>query len=157
MRHYVRAATLEDIKDLAPRLREADKAEIFASTGMTPEECLEFSLTLPSVGIWVGIYDGRPELIFGLTHSGDPDVGIPWMVATDEVTKNPKPFLQYCGMWIDGFSKQFPVLRNFVHAENAVHIRWLKRCGFEFVKLHEKHGYGQEPFWEFEMVKQDKE
>lgn len=153
MQWQVRRATLEDVKDLAPRLRELDKQEIYAGTGMAPLECLEMSLSLPSVGVWVGTYKGRPEIIFGLSKVSETE-GCPWMVCTDELKNSPTEFIRKCRNWIKGFSRQFPTIRNYVYAKNELHIKWLKWCGFEFVKLHEKRGFTQEPFWEFKMEQQ---
>lgn len=150
MQWHVRKATLEDIRDLAPRLRELDIQEIYAGTGLAPLECLELSLSLPSVGVWVGVYKDKPEIIFGLSKVND-DEGCPWMVCTDELKNSPTEFIKKCRSWVQGFSRQFPLIRNYVYAKNELHIRWLKWCGFDFIKLHEHHGFTQEPFWEFEM------
>jgi hypothetical protein len=151
MEWHVRRATIDDIKHMAPRLRQDDVDEIRASTGMTPEECLLESLDTDSIGTWVGVFKGQPEIIFGCATTPDPSIGVPWMLGTDALKDSPREFIQKCKLWVKGFSKQFPVLKNFVYAKNELHIRWLKWCGFEFIQLHEKHGFAQEPFWEFEM------
>lgn len=156
MEWTVRSATEEDIPYLAKNLRKADKKELYALSGRTPQESLEEAFKHERLGIWVGVYEGNPEIIFGVTKSGCPNVGFPWMVCTDKLKESPKEFLQKCKLWVQGFSRNFPTLMNFVHAENELHIRWLKWCGFQFVKLHEAYGYKKEPFWEFRMV-QNKE
>ena len=147
-----RSATLQDIEDIAGRLREADVKEIYASTGMAPLECLKDSWRHPSLGVWVGTKDDRPEIIFGVTHSACKDIGVPWMVCTDTLKESPMTFMRQCKDWVSMFSKVFPVLTNCVHAENKLHIKWLKWCGFEFVELHDKYGYSQEPFWQFQLI-----
>lgn len=155
MNWQVRRATVEDIKDISQRLRTHDVKEIFASTGMTPEEALMFSQEVDSVGVWVGTKDGIVEIIFGLVRSDDPDLGVPWMVCTDALAASPMTFMRLCRKWVEGFSRQFKRIANFVHAENELHIKWLNWCGFEFVKLHEEHGFTKEPFWEFEMIQSE--
>ena len=154
MEWYVRKATLEDIPYLAENLREADKKEIHASSGRTPQDSLNDAFTHPSEGIWVGVYQGNPEIIFGLTRTDDPKIAVPWMVCTDKLKESPKEFINKCKRWVQGFSRQFSLLINFVYAENELHIRWLKWCGFSFVKLHENYGHTQEPFWEFQMKRE---
>lgn len=151
MEWQVRQATIEDVKDIAPRLRQSDVDEIKACSGNTPLDSLTKALELPSLGMWVGVYKGRAEVIFGCSHTPDQSIGVPWMVSTDVVRKSPRGFLQLSKRWLAGFSRQYPVLKNFVAAKNELHVRWLKWMGFEFTQLHEEHGVGKEPFWEFEM------
>lgn len=156
MEWHVKRATEDDIKNIAPRLRQIDKDEIMASSGSVPEECLLRALNdFPALGTWAVYNNGTPEIIFGCTLSADPNMGIPWMVSTDALAKAPREFIKKCKMWITGFQKQFPVLKNFVSAKNTLHIRWLKWCGFEFVQLHGEFGAGKEPFWEFEMKQKE--
>jgi hypothetical protein len=155
---HVRKATDEDIRSISPRLRQEDVEEIYASTGMSPLNCLEMTKTLPAPeslhGMWVGVKNDIPEIIFGLVHATD-ELGVPWMMCTDELKRSPKEFVRLCKKWVQGFSRMYPVLRNYVYAKNELHIRWLKWCGFEFTKLHESHGFTKEPFWEFEMKRED--
>ncbi len=157
MEWHVRSATEEDIPYLSENLREADKKELFATSGRTPEESLTNAFTHDSLGIWVGVYEGNPEIIFGVTKCDNEDVGFPWMVCTDKLKDSPREFISKCKRWVEGFSRNFPLLINFVHAENDLHIRWLKWCGFDFVKLHDSYGHSGEPFWEFRMEQKKKD
>ncbi len=152
---YVRKATLEDLPYLVENLREADKKEIYASSGKTPQESLSEAFGIPNIGIWVGVYKDSPEIIFGVSKHEIYDIGFPWMVCTDRLKDSPREFVSKCKKWVQGFSLQFPLLVNFVHAENELHIRWLKWCGFDFVELHNNYGYTQEPFWEFQMTRKE--
>ena len=154
MEWTARLATMDDIPYLAENLREADKAEVYASSGHTAQEALEEAFGVPNDGIWVGVYKGKPEIIFGVTkaHEG---LGFPWMLCTDKLKESPKEFIQKCKRWVKGFSLQTPTMVNFVHAENTLHIRWLKWCGFDFVKLHDTYGFSKEPFWEFQMIRKE--
>ncbi len=155
MEWSVRKATEDDVRHIAPRLREADKKELMASCGEDPEKHLLDSLKLPSMGTWVGVKNDKPEIIFGVVQSACREIGFPWMVCTDELKKSPREFIIKCKRWVEGFSKNYPLLLNFVHAENELHIRWLKWCGFEFIELHEEYGVGKEPFWEFRMYRKE--
>ena len=89
MEWHVRKATLEDIPYLSENLREADKKEIFASSGRTAEESLTDAFSHENIGIWVGVYKDNPEIIFGVTNSEDPNMGHPWMVCTDKLKESP--------------------------------------------------------------------
>lgn len=151
MNWTVREATNEDITSVASRLRDSDRREIIASSGKDPTKRLLEATQLPSLGIWVGEINDNPEVLFGVVNIPGSPIGSPWMVCTDEPVKNLRGFLDVCQEWVDHFSKQYPLLINYVHAENKTHIRWLKWVGFKFIKLHPKHGAAQEPFWEFRM------
>lgn len=151
MKWSVREATPQDIPYLAENLRTADKKELLAASGSTPTQALEDAFTQQRLGIWVGVYEGNPEIIFGVSEGDIDYVGFPWMVCTDKLKESPREFVSQCKTWVNGFSRSYPLLLNFVHAENDLHIRWLKWCGFEFVKLHRHYGVAGEPFWEFRM------
>jgi hypothetical protein len=151
MEWHVRKATVDDIPYLVKHLRKEDIKEIKAASGNKPEESLSQAFEQPNIGIWVGVYKDNPEIIFGVAHSACPDIGFPWMVCTNKLKESPKEFIVKCKKWVNGFSLQFPLLMNFVHAENELHIRWLKWCGFKFIQLHEEYGHTKEPFWEFRM------
>lgn len=151
MEWTVRRATEEDIPYLAENLRNEDIREVFAASGNTVEVSLNEAFKQPNIGIWVGVYQDNPEIIFGVTHSACPDTGFPWMLCTDKLKESPREFITKCKKWVQGFSLQFPTLVNFVYAENDLHIKWLKWCGFEFIELHQEFGYSKEPFWEFRM------
>lgn len=153
MQWTVRRLKDGDIEYIAPRLREADKAEIKAASGKEPLECLEDAKSHPNLGIWVSLYDGNPEMIFGVTNGLGEGVGHPWMLCTDKMAEDPRGFLRICRPWVQGFSRNYPVLVNYVHAKNSLHIRWLKWCGFEFTKLHENYAGSNESFWEFQMIR----
>ena len=155
MEWIVRRATEEDVKNIAPRLRQIDKDELHASCGEDPEAILLESLAMPSLGTWVGVYKGQPEIIFGCVYTADPNLGVPWMVGTDALKDSPREFLNKCKLWVQGFSKHFPLLKNFVSEKNTLHIKWLKWCGFKFTHLHPEYGVGKEPFWEFEMKQKE--
>lgn len=155
MEWHVRRATIEDVEDIAPRLRQSDIDEIVAASGKSPLDSLTSALELSQLGTWVGVYKGRVELIFGCSHTPDRSIGLPWMVCTDTLKDSPREFLQKSKVWVKGFSKQFPILKNFVSAKNELHIKWLKWCGFTFTQLHQEYGAGKEPFWEFEMTQKE--
>ena len=155
MEWSVRLATPRDIPYLAKNLRQTDKDEVFASSGRTVTESLENAFTLENSDIYVGTYNGNPEIIFGICPmSKGSIVGFPWMLCTDQLKKSPKEFMRRCKDWVDKWNNKYPVLTNMVYARNSLHIRWLKWCGFKFIKLHPQYGHSKEPFWEFYKTKE---
>lgn len=154
MEWHARPATLEDIPYLTENLRQEDKDEIFAASGKTPEESLNEAFTLPNSGIWVGVYKGNPEIIYGVTNSACPHTGIPWMVCTDKLKESPREFMKKCKRWVNGWNNMFPTLTNFVYEKNELHIRWLEWCGFKLVERFPEYGHTKEPFWQFIKTKE---
>lgn len=155
MEWHVRTAEPKDIEYLAKNLRIADVEEIYASSGRTPEESLGEAFRHPNHGIWVGVYKGNPEIIFGLTQTICDDVAVPWMVCTDKLKESPREFMSKCRNWVDGWNRKFRLLTNVVYAKNELHIKWLEWCGFELVEYIPEHGYTKEPFWLFKREQKD--
>ena len=60
-------------------------------------------------------------------------------------------------VWLGELMQGHAAIGNFVDARNAAYIRWLKRLGFRFVRLHEHYGLAKQPFWEFFMTPADLE
>lgn len=143
-------ATLEDILELAPRVRQADADEMRASHGLNPMEGLTQSLAL-STHAWAGKLDGRVVCVFGVAPAtvltGD---GMPWFVASDDIARHQILFLRFCKPVVHEMLRMYPRLFNWVDARNRKAIRWLKWLGFE---LHpaKPWGYTQMPFHKFEM------
>ena len=88
-----RAATQEDLDELAPKVREADRVEIFCSHGMTPEEGLQYSW-LTSEEVNAG-YNDKEEVMaifgWGLDEKGSC---VPWLLASDELQNNARILLK---------------------------------------------------------------
>jgi hypothetical protein len=147
----VRSATLADVYHIAPRLREADKAEIKASTGRPPLDALKDGLSR-SRGCKVGITpEGEPVVIWGVVPV-DPMVGGVWALATDELSKHKIKFLRGSREHLDEMQEQFPVLMNVVDARNILHIDWLSWLGFTFIAEHPLWGVEQRLFYEFARI-----
>jgi hypothetical protein len=152
---HITPASLEDAFAIAPRLRQADKDELFAVTGQTnPDIVLQDAFEM-SDRVWIIKSDGEPVAIFGVvTHEQDNTVGIPWMVGTDEIAENGIAILRSSRPWISKLLTNFSHLINYVDARNELHIKWLKWCGFTFTHLEQQYGYERRPFWRFEKMRQ---
>lgn len=152
---HVRPASPSDALWLAPRLREADKAEVRAASGLDPAVALDFAVrsSRPSLAM-MGDQGGCIGL-FGAAPTVDPLAGIVWMLATDDLERHSRQFLRESRPWIGQLHRAYPLLFNFVDARNEIHIRWLRWCGFTFINRHEEFGVERRPFYEFVRINPD--
>ncbi len=71
-------------------------------------------------------------------------MGIPWMLCTDAlVNDHAAALLRVSRQWVDRLGEPYDVLSNYVYAENDVHIRWLKWCGFILEQAVERGPFGK--------------
>jgi hypothetical protein len=145
--NHFRLSTLEDIKYLAPRLRQADKEEILASVGLTPYEALMIGYLENVIVFTIVNKNNEPVAIFGINDVGN-NVGAIWLLATDKLKDIQYTFLRENKKVIDFLNTKYKILWNFVDCRNSLHIRWLKWCGFKFINK-QKYGVLNEPFYEF--------
>ena len=146
-RSHFRLTTLEDIKYLAPRLRQTDKEEILAGIGKTPYHALLIGYLECAIVFTIVNPKNEPVGIFGVTDCGD-GTGAIWLLATDGVAKIQIAFLKECRKVVNVLNKKYKILWNFVDCRNQLHIKWLKWCGFKFIN---KTNWGvlNKPFYEF--------
>jgi hypothetical protein len=146
---YVRLASEDDAAYLAPRLRKEDLDEIRANSGRDPLEALLYGVQV-STPAYTIIHDNNPVAIFGAGPLPFPNLGFIWMLGSPELMKCQIPFLRQSKRWIEQMHTDVaPMLCNVVDARNEVHIKWLKWCGFTFIKRHEEFGVERRPFLEF--------
>lgn len=135
---HVRAATQEDVLDLAGRLRQSDLKEIDLSSGLEPLEAIQAGFD--SGTCWVLTYEGSPEVIYGVVpHPQMKEYGVIWMLASDNISKFKTEFIKTSAEVIDHWLEQYEVLFNYVHSENVISKKWLKYTGF---KIHPEQPYG---------------
>lgn len=144
----VRPATLADCEFLAPRLRQADLAEIQAASGLPPLVALHKSLQFSSEAYAAEDSAGAFAL-FGAAPSGLRNIGIVWMLGSDRLLKNRFQFLRESRLWLAQMHRTYRVLHNFVDLRNDVHIKWLEWVGCKFINAHPQLGHEGRPFLEF--------
>jgi hypothetical protein len=54
---------------------------------------------------------------------------------------------------VDKLNEKYPVLTNYIYADNHVHLRWLKWLDFKIIRKIDKFGNFGLPFYEFIRVK----
>ncbi|MFL6728060.1 MAG: hypothetical protein ACJ8FS_16330 [Sphingomicrobium sp.] len=117
------------IGPIATRMREIDKLEC-AVFGHSPKNALRAGLMSASLA-WTALVNGRPEAMFGVsTVSLLDNEGRPWMLMTDEAMRHSVALVRFGRVYTEAIQRHYAILQNWVHAENAVSIRWLSRLGF---------------------------
>jgi hypothetical protein len=139
---------MDDIVHVADNMRPEDVAEIKASSGLAPLECL-------IVGVSISPYsqaiesNGKPIAILGLAFNGS-SAGVPWMLGTPDIAKAKKSFLSASKSALNDMLKLSPALSNYVHSSNKKSISFLKCLGFD-IGTPEPYGVAMEPFHKFSI------
>lgn len=135
-----------DMREVARRMRRADREEVWKASGMTPAEALIFSLRKSSAA-WTVLIDGRAEAIFGVGAINIlAGVGAPWLLGTDAIERNAAGFLRGSVEWRDQLLRHYPILRNLVDVDNSVSLRWLRWLGFSIFDPISLRGHEFRPF-----------
>ena len=152
--HRVRPATWADAASLAPRLRQADLAEIQAASGEPPRAALERALALSTRAFAIEHRDSRPGAeplaLFGVAdHPLGPELGAPWLLAGGGLPKIARALLREAAPWISVLGEGRLALANCADARNHLHLRWLRLLGFSRVRRVERWGVEGRTFIEF--------
>lgn len=142
----VRRATPEDAVSLAVRLREADLKEILAVGRTSPEDSLMAGVLSPDPCYVAVDEEDIPHIIFGTHPSDDPLLGYVWMMASDGLNENWVQVLRNTKPWLERVRGHYRILANAVHADNTLHIKWLRWAGFTILR---EVPYKGELFYEF--------
>ena len=152
----IRPVVPGDANELAPRLRAADLQEIKANLGEDPLSVLQKGIAVSDPCYAVVNHAGQPLALFGVVpDTCDADVGLIWLLASDELAEHPFFVLRNTRKWVEKLQKQYRVLWNHIDARNELHIRWLQWSGFTLLRRIENFGVEQRPFYEFEKVRSD--
>jgi len=147
---WIDIATEDDVVQMAPRLRQADKDEVWASGGYLPEDALRASYS-SSQPCFAFRGPSGPQALFGIAPiSGN--VGAIWLLGTDAIDTNPITFLRWSRRFLPFLIQPYDMVCNLVYAGNTVHIKWLRWLGFVFLR-EVKHGPEHLPFYEFARLK----
>lgn len=78
---------------------------------------------------WAVCWHKHPIALFGVAEAPGA-VGIPWMITVPEMEKHPRAFVKYGRKFVAEMAQRFPVMVNFVHADNSKAQAWLRTVGF---------------------------
>jgi len=148
MKLTVREATDNDLRSLSQRLREADLREIEAAGHSDPYRALSSSSEGSLVLVGVDEEDVA-QLIFGVGPGPVEGLGIVWMMASDTIKEYWVQVLRETHPWVQRIGAGYKALANMVHADNKLHIRWLKWSGFIFLR---EVSYKGHKFYEFAKI-----
>lgn len=141
MRLEIVPAQRRHIRSIARRMRRADRDEVMAASGVTPEQALRYSLDRSSVS-WTALVDGRPEVMFGVADINIlAGIGAVWLLGTDAVEIHFRVFLRQSIEWRRKLFERYSTLKNFVTDDNEVSKRWLKWMGATFGEPIEFDGH----------------
>jgi hypothetical protein len=145
----VEPATLDHARAMAPRLRAADAAEIWATAGMTALDHLEYAIVV-SVSALAWIVEGEVACLFGVAAPAVLGaVGHPWLLSTAVVVRHPMPFLRRYRPYLEHLLALYPVLMNYIDARYAMAVRWVRWMGFTVAEAVPFGPFGMlhHPFW----------
>lgn len=118
-----------DLHHIAENMRQADRDEVAAASGLPPLEVLKKGI-LNSDICWCFRHHGEPIFLVGI--GGDGDFGGIWLLGTDSILKHKRFLHKLAKSVIAEWHLRWPKIGNIVDARNTVHIRWLKAMGFTF-------------------------
>lgn len=132
MSKFLRTPMLSDLTAIADDMREADRQECRAAAGMSPGLALFLSTQYAEECHTMVAPDGEPVGLCGLTAGQSPEDKQVWMLGTNGLLKHKHTFLTESRKWFEDRARRF-ILWNYVDSRNAVHIRWLKWLGVQFI------------------------
>lgn len=134
----LRLPTDQDIIELADTLRQSDRDELaVVCTYSAREAVLKSVLASDPDFLFAVLADGKLLGIFGASSpSLLSRVGVPWLLATDEMNKYTKRLTQDTQRVVRMMLEKWPVLTNVIDVRNTMTMRWLKVIGFEFKETY---------------------
>ena len=139
----IRKTIPKDIEFLAPRLRYEDKREVLDSVGLTPYQALTDGFNLSQICLTIVDTKNIPVGMFGVSEDGAI-----WLLASPDIKRIRFSFLRESRKVVNLLNYKYKILWNFVDCRNELHLRWLKWCGFKFLRKI-NYGVNQKPFYEF--------
>jgi len=122
--------TTDLVEAIAADMRQQDIDEVWASDRKTPLDALRMGWEASHRSVIVMI-DDVPCVMIGLViHDILSGSGVPWLLGTDSALKHRREFITLVPQIIDEMLDTCPRLHNYVHVDNTVSVRWLKRIGF---------------------------
>lgn len=126
-------ATIEDIREAARDIRQAEADEIYAFCGGTPLAALAVSFKVSSARYAARHKDGTLLCVFGMKRDSWNSWEI-WLITTKavETIQYGLAFQREFQRVFKQYLTEFPYMHNWVHDKNTVSIKWLKRTGCKF-------------------------
>ncbi len=143
-------ATFDHALQVAEHMREADRAEVWATSHSTPWQATTEALRV-STAAWAGLYDGRAVCVFGVAPINMiAGIGSPWLLGTEELVERPAAFLRRCRPYVGKMLRVYPTLVNHVDDRNEASKEWLRWLGCTLGEP-EPFGVARLPFRPFKL------
>tara|TARA_B100001123_G_C15141519_1_gene959680 strand:+ start:325 stop:798 length:474 start_codon:yes stop_codon:yes gene_type:complete len=147
MGYTVDKAGVMDCLELAPKMRESDKQEIWSAGRFTPTSGLHRSLEISGEHAYTLKLDEEVVGIFGVAPCREqPDVGIVWLMGADNMTTNKKGFYKVSQEYLKKFLEMYKTVFNYVDDRNVSSSKWLESLGFKNLGTEPKFGMDEIPF-----------
>lgn len=143
------SARPEHVDHLQGKLRQQDRDEVIAATGMEPDAALRRSFSHSTL-TWAVELQGQAIALFGVGVGGIKGVGNPWLLGTDCLAAAGRSFVLHSRHYVRCMLERFPMLANVVDGRNQLSLRWLRWCGFTIEKP-QPFGPFRIPFHVFHM------
>lgn len=136
------------IPSLASRLREADRQEIKATSDLDALSGLSRSVECSPISITI-MEDDLPIAIYGSAPDSTKSALV-WLLASNDLQRHSKQFLRESRNYVKKLhiESDADLLWNLTDKRNTVHHKWLKWCGFSFIREVNWGSYDL-PFYEF--------
>ncbi len=147
MGYTVDKAGVMDCLELAPKMRQSDKQEIWSAGRFTPTSGLHMSLEISGEHAYTLKLDEEVVGIFGVAPCREqPDIGIVWLMGADNMTTNKKGFYKVSQEYLKKFLGMYKTVFNYVDDRNVSSSKWLESLGFKNLGTEPKFGMDEIPF-----------
>jgi hypothetical protein len=139
-----------DLDELAEKMRDIDVMECHQVLNLPVAKVLQLSRAV-SYEILTGRVNGELVVIYGIAKLNIlSSEASPWLLATPAIEKYGFAFARRNKEVIARWQKKYTVMRNHVHVDNKITIRWLRWLGFD-IQDPVPYGYRGELFHPFEL------
>ncbi|MDA9679090.1 hypothetical protein N9T79_00030 [Candidatus Pelagibacter sp.] len=135
----------EDCKLLIDDLRPDDFNEVVTMTKEHPLKPVVRGFKTAKLCRSI-IKDGNFIAMYGVCPTESHTVGSPFLLGTNRFLEIALPFARQCKDRVQEMQDLYPILWNFIDSRNAVHLRWIKWCGFKIINKKKIEGID---FYEF--------
>lgn len=131
---------MADAERLGPRLREADRQEVLAASGMAGTEALVLGVVTSAEAYTVHESAG-PIAIFGVVDLGW-GLGSPWLLGSTGIEEHGREFVRRSADEFGRLSRRWSRWAGFIDIRNTLHRRWISWLGADFYERvpHGIHG-----------------
>ena len=149
----VRKADVLDVQRLGPRMRWEDRIEATLASGLPPEVALKNSFHESDM-CWAIERNFSAVAIAGVGAANEKTkglVGVPWLLSSDELRTRPCQTMTALKQILQEIKLLYPMLINFVFADNKVAIKMLCHLGFKIADEPIQYGEQKVLFYRFWM------